>query len=486
MPPTAEVEVAIVGAGIAGLAAAWALRDRDLVVLEAGDRVGGRILSVSRPPYWLNLAAHVFPPPETALGRLITEVGLETTLIPGDAMAVWLNGKLASRGRPETYPLRLPLSLRGRMSLVSAGLKIRRTVPEYLKLASAQAGEPPADVRARLLAYRGDTTFADFLGPLDPDVSALFRAATNRASAEPEQLSAGAGVAHFAAVFSGGSSLYMRNIIGGSSRLPDALAIALGDRLILGAHVQSVTPTHVQADTPARVQADKPTRVQADKPTRVRAVTPTSSRVEINYAQGGKPHSLIAKQVVVATPAFVTRDLVEGLDADAVAALGTVPYGPYVVAALLTGEHERMPWDDIYAIAVSGKSFNMFFNTVNALRGGGERQPGGSLMVYGASNAARALLELSDSEVQNRFYEDLHDLFPVLPGIVEECVVQRWEKGIPYTAPGRHLVQPTLERLARTVSLAGDYLGERGGMEIAALSGIEAAGAVRSRLERVG
>jgi oxygen-dependent protoporphyrinogen oxidase len=454
MPPTAEIEVAIVGAGIAGLTAAWALRDRDLVVFEAGDRVGGRILSLSRPPYWLNLAAHVFPPPRTALGRLITEVGLETTLIPGDAMAVWLNGKLATRGRPETYPLRLPLSLRGRMSLVSAGLKIRRTVPEYLKLTRAQPGELPADVRARLFAYRGDTTFADFLGPLDPDVDALLRAATNRASAEPEQLSAGAGVAHFAAVFSGGSSLYLHNIIGGSSRLPEALGMALGDRLILGAHVD--------------------------------AVTPTPSRVEINYAQGGKPHSLIAEQVVVATPAYVTRDLVEGLDGDAVAALGKVPYGPYVVAALLTGEHERMPWDDIYSIAVSGKSFNMFFNTVNALRGGGERQPGGSLMVYGASNAARALLELSDTEVQNRFYEDLHDLFPVLPDIVEECVLQRWEKGIPYTAPGRHLVQPTLDRLAETVSLAGDYLGERGGMEIAALSGIEAAGAVRSRLERVG
>jgi protoporphyrinogen/coproporphyrinogen III oxidase len=454
MPPAADVEVAIVGAGIAGLTAAWALRDRDLVVLEAGDRVGGRILSLSRSPYWLNLAAHVFPPPQTALGRLITEVGLETTLIPGDAMAVWLNGKLASRGRPETYPLRLPLSLRGRMSLVRTGLKIRRTVPEYLKLATAQPGELPADVRARLLAYRGDTTFANFLGPLDPDVDALIRAATNRASAEPEQLSAGAGVAHFAAVFSGGSSLYLRNIIGGSSRLPEALGMALGDRLILGAHVARVTPT--------------------------------PSRVEINYAQGGKPHSLIAEQVVVATPAYVTRDLVEGLNGDAVAALGNVPYGPYVVAALLTGEHERMPWDDIYAIVVSGKSFNMFFNTVNALRGGGERQSGGSLMIYGASNAARALLELSDSEVLNRFYEDLHDLFPALPDIVEECVLQRWEKGIPYTAPGRHLMQPTLDRLAETVSLAGDYLGERGGMEIAALSGIEAAGAVRSRLERVG
>ena len=451
MPPTTEVEIAIVGAGIAGLAAAWSLRDRDLIVLESADRVGGRIYSLPRPPYWLNLAAHVFPPPSTALGRLITEVGLETAVIPGDAMAVWLNGKLASGGRPETYPLRLPLSLRGRISLSRAGLKIRRAVPDYLELANPRSAETPVDVRARLLAYRDDTTFADFLGPLHPDVHSLLRAATNRASAEPEELSAGAGVAHFAAVFSGSASLYLRNIIGGSSRLPEAIAAALGDRVILGAHVD--------------------------------AAVPTPSRVEIDYTCGGKPHTLVAREVVVATPAYVASKLVKGLDDDALAALAKVTYGPYVVAGLLTREHERMPWDDIYAIAVSGKSFNMFFNTVNTLRGGTERQPGGSLTVYGASNGARTLLELSDAEVRNRFFEDLHDLFPVLPDIVEECVLQRWETGIPYSAPGRHSVQQTLERLAQTVSLAGDYLGERGGMEMAALSGIEAAMAVRRRLE---
>ncbi|CAN5132701.1 hypothetical protein BH09ACT13_BH09ACT13_12300 [soil metagenome] len=38
-------DVVVVGAGIAGLAAAWSLRDRDVLVLEAEDRVGGRMKS---------------------------------------------------------------------------------------------------------------------------------------------------------------------------------------------------------------------------------------------------------------------------------------------------------------------------------------------------------------------------------------------------------------------------------------------------------
>ncbi|HLE42541.1 MAG TPA: FAD-dependent oxidoreductase, partial [Methylomirabilota bacterium] len=47
----------VVGGGIAGLAAAWELRDRDVLVLEASDRLGGRIRSERRGGMWLNFGA---------------------------------------------------------------------------------------------------------------------------------------------------------------------------------------------------------------------------------------------------------------------------------------------------------------------------------------------------------------------------------------------------------------------------------------------
>ena len=40
-----KADVVILGAGLAGLTAAYHLRDRDIVVLESSDRVGGRTLS---------------------------------------------------------------------------------------------------------------------------------------------------------------------------------------------------------------------------------------------------------------------------------------------------------------------------------------------------------------------------------------------------------------------------------------------------------
>ena len=77
---------------------------------------------------------------------------------------------------------------------------------------------------------------------------------------------------------------------------------------------------------------------------------------------------------------------------------------------------------------------------------------------------------------------DLVDIYPEAKGVVEEVVVQRWERAIPFAAPGRHLVQPALERGVGNVFLAGDYVGEWTHMESAAITAVEAAAKVRERL----
>ena len=61
-------DVVIVGAGIAGLTAAVKLQDLDVLVLEAEDRVGGRIKSQQRGAYWVSVGAHMFPEPDSIVG----------------------------------------------------------------------------------------------------------------------------------------------------------------------------------------------------------------------------------------------------------------------------------------------------------------------------------------------------------------------------------------------------------------------------------
>jgi protoporphyrinogen/coproporphyrinogen III oxidase len=442
-------DVVIVGAGIAGLTAAWALRDRKILVLEAADRVGGRLRSEPRGPYWLNLGAHLFGGRGTLMDRLVNEVGLETRSIPGNRMALFFRGRLLASGRPETYPFRLPMSWGARLSFVRAGLRLRAAAKGHLRAARPRPGESPAQARARLLTYRDDETFAAYLGHLHPDVEAIIRPIAERVTAEPEQISAGYGGALFAMCWGDEDTGTARNLIGGSELLPQALAHRLGARVQTGAAVEAV----------------------AQHP----------DGVEVRFRRQGVSRTVSADYAIVATHANVTREIVRDLPRDTVDALARIPYGPFIVGAFLTEETGPMPWDHIYAIAVVDKSFNMLFNHANPLRTPDKREPGGSLMVYAGGDRGHRLLRLSDDEIRTLFLRDLHDVLPATRGIVREVLIQRWEQAIPYAPPGRARIQPALTRPLGRIFLAGDYL-QYAEMEAAAVTGQEAAEEVRRRL----
>jgi len=105
-------------------------------------------------------------------------------------------------------------------------------------------------------------------------------------------------------------------------------------------------------------------------------------------------------------------------------------------------------------------------------------------MVYGASRLGRKLLELSDDEVRRTFRRDLESVLPALRGHIDEIVIQRWPHGIPYSRPGRHRYQDTLEEPFGRIFLAGDYIGQRGGMDTAADVAIGAAKGARAHVTR--
>ena len=237
-----ERDVVVIGGGIAGLSAAWRLRHRDVLLLEASDRLGGRLRSDPRGDYWLNYGAHLFPAPGTLVDSMARDCGLETVPVTGSMMGLAVGPTLLNRGRVETYPFRLPLSVRERIAFAKAGLKVQRAVAKYQRLAKPAPGETPDEVRARVLAFEGDRTFADFLGPLPPAVDAIFACAARRATAEPSQLSAGCGIGLFALVWAGKGTLTARNLRGGTGRLPAALGRELGDRARTGCRVSGLRP----------------------------------------------------------------------------------------------------------------------------------------------------------------------------------------------------------------------------------------------------
>ena len=73
-------DVAILGAGVAGLTAAWRLSDLDAVVLEADSHVGGRTLSKTfEDGSWANFAAQYVSDDKTRIVEIADALGLELT-----------------------------------------------------------------------------------------------------------------------------------------------------------------------------------------------------------------------------------------------------------------------------------------------------------------------------------------------------------------------------------------------------------------------
>jgi oxygen-dependent protoporphyrinogen oxidase len=166
--------VAVVGAGVTGLTAAYCLKQRgtSVAVYEASDRVGGVIRSERQGSYLAELGPNSMSTPSAATANLLGELGLEASIV--HASPEVRNRYIVRRGKLVRLPLAPAELLTSRLLSNSAKLAI---FGEPL----VETGESPVDESvAAFVRRRFNQEVLDYVA--NPFIAGTF-------AGDPEQLS---------------------------------------------------------------------------------------------------------------------------------------------------------------------------------------------------------------------------------------------------------------------------------------------------------
>jgi monoamine oxidase len=235
----AEVDVVVVGAGLAGLTAARRLVEagREAIVLEARQRVGGRLLNHSLSDGTVvEVGGQWIGPTQLRMGKLVADLGLETfpTYSTGDHVLRF--GTVSAR-YGGAIPRISPVVLADMSRAQSRFDKLAQRVPLEAPWAADRAEEWDAQTFASWIRRNVRTTkaralfelFAEGVFAAEPGDFSLLHALFYTHS--------GGGVDILTGTRGGAQQ---DRFVGGSQLAPLGLADRLGDRVRLGAPVRRI------------------------------------------------------------------------------------------------------------------------------------------------------------------------------------------------------------------------------------------------------
>ena len=237
-----DTDVCVVGAGIAGLIAARDLvaAGRDVTVLEARDRVGGRVWNRSLGDGTVvELGGQWIGPTQLRMQRLVRDLGLETFPTYNDGEHVLRFGGKSSRYRgtiPRLSPVVLADMAQAQARFDRMAARVPLEIPWTAPRAQAWDGQTFESWIRRNTVTRGArelfTLFAEAVFAAEPSDFSLLHALFYTGS--------GGGVDVLSGTRGGAQQ---DRVVGGSQLVPLGLADALGDRIRLEAPVRRLHQT---------------------------------------------------------------------------------------------------------------------------------------------------------------------------------------------------------------------------------------------------
>jgi len=421
--PLANERAIVVGAGIAGMTAAYRLRQRgfDVTVLEAADYIGGKMSSLQLNGFTLNRGATILPTSYVEIKGLLTELGLMDQISQFQAvMAVPREGQV--------HRLRVPgvgAAIDGittKLLSTKSKLKMRSLVTDAFRVRDALSYSDVAK-----LATVDTETIADYakrrLTPeileyvIDPFARGLYM--TN---ADPLSV---------AEVF-----FSMTKVLGsGFMRLPAGIGflnMALAERV-----------RDVRTGAPV-------TSVEHD-----------DTGATVTWTHQGQEHTERVAGCVIAAPGYLLPSIYPQLDARTRDILSEEIYYVSCIVmhhALHTRPDEPATFMSMPRTEDDGIGFINFGHqsTQHAVPAGK-----GLVTSYWMDEWSKAHADLSDGELLEKALPAVERFIPGLSDSVEFNHIQRWEKGWVRTTAGTyHSMAEMTRRMnpSERVQLAGDFL----------------------------
>jgi len=442
-----EYEIIVVGAGIAGLTAAYHLDDYDIAVLEKESVAGGRVIAAEYAGFTYAKGAEYLGYPEGALAKMIEELGVPLSEIPSPCDMRFDNGQFYYG---------------------EAGLALfcieRSSVEEYNRFVATiqQYAEdydeiPEFEVESDLAALDGITARAWFE---QEGFSSVYQEVYNVAArglfgASIDEISALSYIPEIAFDYVGaepveslaelrqeaaegmhdGQSTSTYSFPHGLYQLTTAIAESLGDRLRYQACVTEVVES------------------------------PDGEGYLVTYVNAeDEEHCLYTETVILAVPAPVALVIAgDVLTADRKRLLQQIPYATYATVALLSAEPVfREGFDmavpdgwfftDVYDATWVQRYYQPDLDTLP--------QSIFSVYIGPPSYKDRSLLTMTDEEILEQTHRDLERIYPDVRDLIDDEDIHRFPYAYPVMIPGAYARLTQLHELQEDdgVILAGDYM----------------------------
>jgi monoamine oxidase len=424
-----SVDVCVVGGGLAGLSAAYKLREANVLVAEHLEKPGGHATRDSWNGVWFSGAGAYVVEPEEPFTSLYSDLKAPLKKIsePADSgilswnsvLDVWGNGlhKLP-------YPSRVHRDFaRARVDFK----KILNSINDYPNM--------PIDKASSEARKLDNLTFADWMlndRHYHPAVKAFvdLYCRSSFGAQSSADLSAFAGLNFYAAEF---ASKY--TMPGGTAMLGELLRSAI-ERAGLGRILTGTTAVRVE---------------------------PNGNGVTVTLVDGtGNAQAVDAQVVILAVPKFVAKRIVVGLGAEQRAAMGGLRYGHYVVGNVLCSAPIVA---DSYDTWTDTTPFTDFIVADWVSKGAGRRQPSEAqvLTIYFpiGYDGSSLLVDSAYDDYRERVVGALNSLFPGCSKKIADVRLYRWGHAMCHAAPGWYTKQsPIASKPAGRVLFAhSDNLG---------------------------